>query len=119
VLETAAVARDPAGGFEQVTTAIADRVARVLGVSSCRYVPGRLLDTRVPVLGGDGEVRRDGARLDVDSDGMPTTVEVAIVPSPPSEGYFVVSSGDRVVRPSQAQRRIAAHLADQLSSSVD
>ncbi len=117
VLETAALAKDAAGDTT-VSSAIASRIALVLGVSSCRYASKAPMDPRVPVLGSDGQVRLDSHVVDVDRDGLPTTVEVAIVPHDGSHGCFLVSSGDRVVRPSRAQRKIAVHLADQLLAST-
>ena len=76
------------------------------------------MDPRVPALGSDGQVRLVSHLVDVERDGLPTTVEVAIVPHDGSHGCFLVSSGDRVVRPSRAQRKIAVHLADQLLAST-
>ena len=44
----------------------------------------------------------NGHPVDVERDGLPTTIELAVVPhgTRPGDGYFVASSGDRIVRPS-------------------
>ena len=70
------------------------------------------------MLGRDGVLRANGHPIDVERDGLPTTIELAVVPhgAGPRDGYFVASSGDRIVRPSLEQRKIAVHLADQVSS---
>lgn len=116
VLETAALAQEVTNQ-QELASFIADRIAQVLGASACRYQSGDLVDPRIPVLGIDGQLRISGQTLPVDRDGLPTTVEVAILPDPAGHGYFLLSSGDRVARPTIAQRRLAAHLAEQLIRS--
>jgi hypothetical protein len=117
VFETAAMAKDCGAARQDLASAVAVRIVQVLGASACRYHEGDLLDPRIPVLGADGQVRLAGHTLPVDQDGLPTTVETAIISGAPGYGHFLVSSGDRVVRPSVAQRRLVAHLAEQLTRS--
>ena len=117
VFETAALAKGTGAERQDLVSTVADRIVQVLGASSCRYLPADLRDPRVPVLGADGQVRLGGHPLPVEQDGLPTTIEMAVLPSATGHGHFLVSNGDRVVRPSVAQRRLAAHLAEQLTRS--
>ena len=116
VLGVGELARGGSLDSDEVIAVIADRIALVLGVRTCQYVAQTPLDPRVALLGRDGVVRSNDIALNIERDGLPTTFEVAVVPhgARPGDGYFVMSSGDRIVRPSLEQRRLAVHLADQV-----
>ncbi len=118
VLGVGELARQGVLDSDQVIAIVADRISLVLGVSSCHYVTHAPVDPRMALLGRDGVLRINGHPIDVERDGLPTTIELAVVPhgARPGDGYFVASSGARIVRPSLEQRKIAVHLADQVTS---
>src|SRR4029079_17617693 len=49
----------------------AAQITEVLGVSSCRFVPGPVHDSRLAVLHHDGRVTRNDRVLDVEGNGLP------------------------------------------------
>lgn len=97
---------------------VADRIATVLDLDKCRFVPGPAPSRGVALLRRDGTVERDGELLAVERDGLPADVEVALpVPGPGgSAGHFRLTAASRVLRPGLEQRRVAVLLADQCAA---
>ena len=112
-------------GGDTPTSALIDLVAHqiteVLDVSSCRFMPGPVLDRRFALLDHDGMVTRGDRIVDVERHGLPVDEEVAVVVRRGSVvlGHFVVTSASRLTYPSQEQRRVAMLLADQVASVLD
>ncbi len=98
-----------------------DRVSReledLLGVERCRFTPGPVRDPRFAILGHDGAVTRDGRKLRVDRNGLPTDEETAVpvLREGNPVGHFVLTSATRAAFPSLEQRRVAVLLADQVA----
>lgn len=100
---------------------VARQVADVLGADDCRYVEGPMSDSRLAVLGHDGDVTRGDHTIDVDRVGLPSNDYVAIPVRRGSRvvGHFLVTATSRVSYPTAEQRRVAVLLADQVVSAVD
>lgn len=115
VLGTAEIMTLRAEAPEELTAHVADQVRQVLAVSRCRFVPGPVRDSRVPVLEHDGAVTRRGMELDVDRDGLPTDDDIALVVTRAGQtiGHFLLTSASTVARPNLEQRKVAVLLADQ------
>ena len=97
---------------------VAHQITEVLDVSSCRFVPGPVLDRRFALLDHDGVVTRGERVVDVERHGLPVDEEVAVVVRRGSLvlGHFVVTSASKLAYPSKEQRRVAMLLADQVGS---
>jgi Domain of unknown function (DUF4118) len=100
---------------------VAARIATVLGLDRCRFVPEPAPNGGLALLRRDGTVERDGALVAVDRDGLPTDVEIALpVPGPGGgAGHFRLTAASRVLRPGLEQRRVAVLLADQCAALAD
>jgi K+-sensing histidine kinase KdpD len=115
ILGAAASAADPEADSSSVTASVAERMRTVLGADSCTFVPGGPPGPATALLRRDGSLSRDGRPLDVDHDGLPTDVPIAV----PVEtaggpgGYFRLVAASRLSRPSPRARRVAMLLADQ------
>jgi K+-sensing histidine kinase KdpD len=94
---------------------VAEQIKQILAVGRCRFVPGRALDPRIPVLDHDGHVTRQGKDVDVDRHGLPTDDDIALMVTRAGVpvGHFLLTSASRIVRPTLEQRRVAVLLADQ------
>jgi K+-sensing histidine kinase KdpD len=99
---------------------VAKQITQVLEIDGCRYKPGPMLDPRMPELGHQGVVTRQGHSLDVDSDGLPTNDEIAIAvrQGDKTVGHFLITAAARIARPSLEQRRVAILLADQVGRLI-
>lgn len=97
---------------------ICDQIELVLRVEKCEFVPGRVLDPRVAVLGQQGLVVRGGHVVNVDRDGLPTNEYTALRVTRGNAlvGHFMLSSAASIARPSLEQRKVAVLLADQAGS---
>lgn len=113
-----AAARGELSGRELVDL-VAGQIGEVLGVSRCEYVVGRVYDVRIARLGHDGRLERAGRPIDVDRRGLPTDELVAVEVHRGSEvvGHFLISSANRVARPTLEQRRVVGLLADLVAGS--
>jgi K+-sensing histidine kinase KdpD len=106
-----------------VTTLVrftAAQIAEVLGVSSCRFVPGPVHDSRLAVLHHDGRVTRNDRTVDVEKDGLPIDGETALEVRRGSDtlGHFVITSASAMAYPTAEQRRVAVLLADQVAGAL-
>ena len=99
---------------------ICRQIRGVLGVETCRYVAGAPHDPRLAVIDHDGSVTQHGHPLAVESDGLPTDLESAIIVRRHGQviGHFRVISAARITRPTHEQCRVAVLLADQASAVV-
>jgi hypothetical protein len=102
---------------ERLAGRVADRIAEVMGVPHCRFVPGSVHDGRYAVLERDASLTRNGHTVPVDR-GLPTNEETALPVRAGSEtlGYFLLTSASEQARPSLEQRRVAIILADQVAA---
>ena len=100
---------------------VAALITTVLDLDRCRFVPEPSPPRGVALLRRDGTVERDAGLLDVERDGLPTDVEIALpVPGPEgSVGHFRLTAASRVLRPGLEQRRVAVLLADQCAGLPD
>ena len=98
----------------------AAQITEVLGVSSCRFVPGPVHDSRLALLHHDGHVTRNGRTVDVERSGLPVDGETALEVRRGSEtlGHFVITSASAMAFPTAEQRRVAVLLADQVAGAL-
>lgn len=113
VVHAARLAADGRSPAEVVVEQVGAQIEEVLGVSRCTFVPGA--PGSHPRLERDGQVRWNGASVDVDRGGMPTldVVEIAVAARGTTYGRYVLTAADRVARPDLEQRLTAVTLADQ------
>jgi K+-sensing histidine kinase KdpD len=118
VLRTAEIVSARKGSPQAVIDLVADQIVDVLGIVTCRFVPGPVTDPRLAVMDHDGIVTRAGQRLRVDRDGLPTDEQTALLVLRQGEtvGHFVLTSASEIARPTREQRRVAVLLADQAAS---
>jgi K+-sensing histidine kinase KdpD len=98
----------------------AAQITEVLGVSSSRFVPGPVHDSRLALLHHDGRVTQSDRTLDVERDGLPVDGETALEVRRGSEtvGHFVITSASAMAYPTAEQRRVAVLLADQVAAAL-
>lgn len=101
---------------DRVRGFVAEQIKGVLGVTRCRFVPGREHDARNAVLQPDGTVLRNGHLVDVDHGGLPTDEETVLPVGGAGGvvGHYVMDSASKVARPTLEQRRLAVLLAEQV-----
>lgn len=118
VLGTAELVLVRQDSVDSLIDKVSDQIAEVLDIARCRFVPGGVFDSRMAVLDHDGDVTRAGRRLNVDRDGLPTDDETVLLVRRNDDvlGHFVLTSADRIARPSLEQRQVAVLLADQIVS---
>ena len=118
VLGTAELVLVRQDSVDSLIDKVSDQIAEVLDIARCRFVPGGVFDSRMAVLDHDGDVTRAGRRLNVDRDGLPTDDETVLLVRRNEDvlGHFVLTSADRIARPSLEQRQVAVLLADQIVS---
>lgn len=118
VLGTAELVLVRQDSVDSLIDKVSDQIAEVLDIARCRFVPGGVFDSRMAVLDHDGDVTRAGRRLNVDRDGLPTDDETVLLVRRNEDvlGHFVLTSADRIARPSLEQRQVAVLLADQTVS---
>lgn len=118
VLGTAELVLVRQDSVDSLIDKVSDQIAEVLDIARCRFVPGGVFDSRMAVLDHDGDVTRAGRRLNVDRDGLPTDDETVLLVRRNDDvlGHFVLTSADRIARPSLEQRQVAVLLADQTVS---
>lgn len=118
VLGTAELVLVRQDSVDSLIDKVSGRIAEVLAIARCRFVPGGVFDPRMAVLDHDGDVTRGGRRLNVDRDGLPTDDETVLLVRRNGDvlGHFVLTSADRIARPSLEQRQVAVLLADQIVS---
>lgn len=97
---------------------IAAQLEQVLGISGARFVNGPVREARIPVLDHQGQVTRQGHRVNVDRGGLPTDDEIALEVSRGGVviGHFLLTASARIARPTLEQRKVAVLLADQAGS---
>ena len=105
---------------EELTRHVARQVVELLGIDTCRFVPGAGPGPRTAVLDQDAQVVRRGHPVDVARDGFPTDEEVAlpVVHAGVVHGHFVLTSGSQIVRPTAEQLRVAVLLAGQVGAAL-
>lgn len=113
VLETADPAAAQGASPEELARRITDRMAGVLEVDHCRFVPGVAPPRSAPVLSRDGTVLRGGVLVAVEREGLPSDTDTCL-PVPSGRGHVRITAASRVARPTLEQRRVAVLLADQL-----
>ncbi len=118
VLGTAELVLVRQDSVDSLIDKVSGQIAEVLDIARCRFVPGGVFDPRMAVLDHDGDVTRGGRRLNVDRDGLPTDDETVLLVRRNGDvlGHFVLTSADRIARPSLEQRQVAVLLADQIVS---
>ena len=118
VLGTAELVLVRQDSVDSLIDKVSGQIAEVLDIARCRFVPGGVFDSRMAVLDHDGDVTRAGRRLNVDRDGLPTDDETVLLVRRNDDvlGHFVLTSADRIARPSLEQRQVAVLLADQIVS---
>jgi K+-sensing histidine kinase KdpD len=116
VLGTAEIVTLSTESPEALTAHVAEQIKQVLGVSRCRFVLGPVHDPRIPVLGHQGDLTRNGKDINVDRHGLPTDDSVAVVVtrSGTTVGHFLLTSAAHIARPTLEQRKVAILLADQV-----
>ncbi len=117
VLGTAEIVALRTESSDALTAHVADQISQILAVSRCRFVMGPPRDSRLPVLGREGHVTRNGKDLDVDRDGLPTDDDIAleVTRAGAAVGHFLLTSAGKIARPTLEQRKVAILLADQVS----
>jgi K+-sensing histidine kinase KdpD len=117
-LRTAEIVSARNSSPQAVIDLVADQIVGVLGIITCRFVPGPVTDSRLAVMDHDGVVTRAGQRLKVERDGLPTDEQTALLVLRQGEtvGHFVLTSASEIARPTREQRRVAVLLADQVAS---
>jgi K+-sensing histidine kinase KdpD len=105
---------------EELTRHVARQIVELLGIDTCRFVPGTGPGPRTAVLGQNGQVARRGHPVDVARDGFPTEEEVAlpVVHGGVVHGSFVLTSGSQIARPTGEQLRVAVLLAGQVGAAL-
>ena len=120
VLATAETVTHHGRSSQELIAHVSDQITTVLDVEQTRFVPGSVLDPRIPVLNHQGQVTRNGRVVDVDRDGLPSDNEIALVLTRRgvSAGHFLITAAGRVARPTLEQRKVAVLLADQVGSAL-
>jgi K+-sensing histidine kinase KdpD len=105
---------------KELTGHVARQIVELLGIDTCRFVPGLGPGPRTAVLDQDGQVVRRGHPVDVAQDGFPTEEEVAlpVVHGGVAHGHFVLTSGSQIARPTSEQLRVAVMLAGQVGAAL-
>ena len=99
---------------------VARQISEVLEIDGTRFVEGDVPNTKVTILEHDGSVTRQGFRLKVERDGLPTDEESTIVirRGGVTHGRFLLTAATRIARPSVEQRQVAVLLADQVGATL-
>lgn len=118
MLETAEIVALRERSCAELITHATRQIKEVLEVTHCHFVLGTVVDARIPLLGHDGAVARNGHVVDVDREGL-TAFETARVVTlhGVQVGSFRVISPARLTHPSREQRLVAVLLADQVSAA--
>lgn len=74
---------------------------------------------KITILEHDGSVIRQGFRVKVERDGLPTDEEITLVVrrGGVTYGRFLLTAASHIARPTVEQRQVAVLLADQVSAS--
>jgi len=98
---------------------VCGQLAQILGLRRCRFDYGRGVVGGRPRLRADGQVTWRGGVCDVERSGLPTGVEIELLPSsgPDYRGTFLLDSAQDA-RPSLAQRLVAVALADRAGATL-
>jgi K+-sensing histidine kinase KdpD len=120
VLTTAEIVMLPTTPPDEVIGNIASQIKQVLGADECRFVAGPVHDSRIAILGHDGQVSRGDQRINVETNGLPTDNEIALLVAHGSQtlGHFRLTASTHITRPSLEQRKVAALFADQAGSAL-
>jgi K+-sensing histidine kinase KdpD len=101
----------------QVTDGVGARISELLGLDSCRFVPGPQPNPGAPTFDHSGSLVSDGHRLNVERDGLPidSAMYLPVRAGGQVRGHFVLTAATHVARPTLDQRRVAVLLADQVA----
>jgi len=105
---------------EDLINHVARQISEVLDIDGCRFVEGDVPNMKVTILDHDGSVTRQGFRVKVERDGLPTDEEITIVVrrGGVTHGRFLLTAASRIARPSVEQRQVAVLLADQVGATL-
>ena len=120
VLTTAETIAQPGRSRDEVTTAVAQRIAEVLRLDTCTFAVGDSLDPVAPTLRPDGSVARGEHPVNVERDGLPvdSSVVLPVRAGGQVRGHFLLTAASQVVRPTLEARRVAVLLADEVAGSL-
>ena len=98
---------------------VAREISEVLDIDRCRFVEGDAPNMKITILEHDGSVIRQGFRVKVERDGLPTDEEITLVVrrGGVTYGRFLLTAASHIARPTVEQRQVAVLLADQVSAS--
>ena len=99
---------------------VSAQVEHLLDIEECRFVVGPVDDPRVAVMDHNGVLTRQGDRIQVERDGLPTDGPSALLILHRGRliGHFLLTSAARIARPSLEQRKVAVVLATQVAPVV-
>jgi K+-sensing histidine kinase KdpD len=105
---------------ETLAANVAQRIADVLDVSTCRFVANGMPDPRNAILQRDGTITHLGHPINVERHGLPTLEETLVLVrrGETTLGYFIFFSADKIAYPSVEQRKVAVLLADQMGAAL-
>ncbi|MDI1288351.1 MAG: DUF4118 domain-containing protein [bacterium] len=103
---------------DALTAEVAERIADVLRLDSCRF--DTATGDRLPRLNRDGSVSWQGRVLNVERDGLPTDtrIELPVENGGLLRGRFLLTAATGVRRPDLQQRLVAIALADQVGAAL-
>jgi K+-sensing histidine kinase KdpD len=119
VVRTAEIVASRREAPEALVDRICSQIGMVLAADECKFDPVPVRDPSYAVLDHDGAVTRNGHKVDVERDGLPTDEKTAVVVRRGGAvvGQFLLTTASRLARPSVEQRRVAVLLADQAAAA--
>ena len=120
VIGTAKLISGDLGSPEELTQQVGRQIVEVLGIDTCRFIPGPGPGPNVAVLHHDRQIARPGHRADLERDGFPIDQEVALIVKQGGViyGHFVLTSPSRIARPTPEQLGVAVLLSDQVGAAL-
>ena len=120
VLDTSKIIAGSTASPSALITRVAGQIVQLLNIDDCYFVPGAGQGSEDATLHHDGYVTRQGRRVNVERDGLPTDglIGLTVRQGEVIHGQYVLTAATRVVRPSTEQLRVAVLLADQVGSAL-